>query len=502
MMRVIERRARRPYTGQDAGARMNETIPFVEIPRGRVAYRPVAERLRDYRDVAALRPEPASQEQALRCIGCGVPFCHWSCPLGNHVPDWNGHLAGGEWEKAFRALQATNNLPEVTARVCPALCEPACVLGISWDAVTIRENELAIIEHAFQQGLVRPRPPARRTGKTVAVVGSGPAGLSCADQLNQAGHRVVVFERDDKPGGLLRYGIPDFKLEKWVLDRRLKIWREEGIAFRTGIQVGAAYPAARLREEFDAACLTGGCRTPRDLPIPGRVLGGIHFAMDYLAQSNRRVAGERIPAEASLDARGKRVVVLGGGDTGADCVGTALRQGASRVVQLELLPRPPEQRRPTDLWPDYPATLRTSSSHEEGGTREWSVLTKAFLGEGVRVARLACVRVDWVTGAPTGAPTMREIPGTAFEVDADLVLLALGFTAPERHGWLDELGVQFDARGTVQTDQRCMTAVDGVFAAGDMRRGQSLIVHAIAEGRRAAHHIDRHLMGRSALPLP
>ena len=479
---------------------MNEPVVFLEVPRRETTYRPVAERVKDYRDVTVWRDETQSQQQALRCLNCGLPFCHWSCPLGNAVPTWNKHLADGEWEEAFRALQATNNLPEVTARICPALCEPACVLGICWDAVTIRENELAVIEHAFQQGFVRPRPPTRRTGQSVAVVGSGPAGLSCADQLNQAGHRVVVFERDAKAGGLLRYGIPDFKLEKWVLDRRLSIWKAEGLTFRTGVHVGVTYPVSRLRKAFDAVCLTGGSRVPRDLPIEGRQLRGIHFALDYLTQSNRRVAGERIRADALLDARGKRVVVMGGGDTGADCVGTAHRQGAARVLQLEILPRPPEHRRPDDLWPDYPVILRTSSSHEEGGERDWAVLTKAFRGTEGSVTTMACVRVEWAQPDPASRPVMREIPGTEFELEADLVLLALGFVSPERHGWLDALGVTFDARGNIQTDQRYMTSADGVFSAGDMRRGQSLVVHAISEGRKAAHHIDRYLMGTSSLP--
>lgn len=472
---------------------MKEAIPFLEVKRGAPTSRPVAERITDYREVAVLREEAQSKQQASRCINCGLPFCHWSCPLGNAIPAWNEHLSRGEWEEAFRALQATNNLPEVTARICPALCEPACVLGICWEGVTIRENELAVIEYAFQHGFVRPRPPSRRTGKGVAVVGSGPAGLSCADQLNQAGHRVVVFEREAKIGGLLRYGIPDFKLEKGVLDRRLTIWKAEGITFRTRTHVGVTYPISRLRQEFDAVCLAGGSRVPRDLPIEGRRLRGVYFALDYLAQSNRRVAGERLASDELIDAQGKQVVVIGGGDTGADCVGTAHRQGAARVVQLELLGRPPETRGPRDLWPDYPAIVRTSSSHEEGGKREWAVQTKRFLGEGGRVTKLSCVRVEWVQPDPNSRPVMHELPGSGFEVDADLVLLAMGFLSPEHHGWLDALGVTFDARGNVQTDRRYMTSVDGVFSAGDMRRGQSLVVHAISEGRNVAHHIDQYL---------
>ncbi|HEX9780658.1 MAG TPA: glutamate synthase subunit beta [bacterium] len=480
---------------------MQDFVRFVDVPKRPAAYRPVAERVRDYRDVTVMRGSPDSQAQASRCISCAVAFCHWACPLGNRVPDWNTRAAEGDWAAAYQALAATNNLPEITARVCPAPCEPACVLQISWEGVTIRENELAVIEHAFQQGLVTPRHPRRRTGKSVAVVGSGPAGLSCADQLNQAGYRVVVFERDPAIGGLLRYGIPDFKLEKWVLDRRLALWEQEGIAFRAGVAVGTDYPAGRLLKDFDAVCLTGGARVPRDLPVPGRELAGIHFAMDYLMQSNLRVAGRRGKGRAELSAAGTRVVVIGGGDTGADCVGTAHRQGAARVVQLELLPKPPECRGAGDLWPDWPKILRSSSSHDEGGDREWSVLTKALLGQRGRVDRLSCVRVDWTQADPDGRPVMRELPGTAFEVEGDLVLLAMGFSAAELPEWMRGLGIRADARGAIETDAQYATGAKGVFCAGDMRRGQSLIVHAIRDGRNAAHHIDRYLTGASELPL-
>lgn len=479
---------------------MSEAIPFLDVTRRAPTYRPVAERVKDYRDVVLQCEEPSTQAQAGRCLNCGLPFCHWSCPLGNEVPIWNRHLAEGNWEEAFRTLQATNNLPEVTARICPALCEPACVLGIGWGAVTIRENELAIIEHAFQHGFARPRPPSRRTGKSVAVVGSGPAGLACADQLNSAGHTVVVYERDEKPGGILRYGIPDFKLEKWILDRRLALWQAEGIRFVTRTTVGAQYPASSLRKEFDAVCVAVGSRVPRDMPVEGRALAGVHFAMDYLTQSNRRVAGDPLGSEPLIDARDKQVVVIGGGDTGADCVGTAHRQGARSVTQLEILPKPPEARRPSDLWPDYPQILRTSSSHEEGGQREWSVQTARFLGRDGRVNALECVRVEWSQAPGQPRPVMRQLPGTGMTIAADLVLLAMGFVAPERRPLLDALGVRYDARGNVETDGRGMSAMPGVFAAGDARRGQSLVVWAIAEGRRAAHHIDAYLMGSSKLP--
>lgn len=480
---------------------MEGSITFLTVKRQAPTYRPVGERVKDFRDVSTLRAGAQSQAQASRCLDCGLPFCHWMCPIGNYVPTWNQLMASGRWQEAFQALQATNNIPEVTGRLCPATCEYACVLGIqNGDAVTVRENELAVIEHAFQSGFVQPQPPLKRTGKSVAIVGSGPAGLCCADQLNKAGHAVVVFERDDKLGGLLRYGIPDFKLEKWVVDRRLAIWSAEGIEFITGVHVGAEYPASKFVSGFDAVCLTGGSRAPRELAIEGRSLRGIHLAMAYLVQSNRRVAGERIPEDQLIDANGKRVVVIGGGDTGADCVGTAHRQGAREVIQIELLPRPPERRRPDQRWPDYPTVLRTSTSHEEGGVREWSVLTKQFLGSNGHVTGLSCVRVEWVPQGTTGSPMMRELPGTEFAIGADLVILALGFVSAERHGLLEQLGVLLDQRGNPATDPHDMTSVSGVFAAGDIRRGQSLIAWAVSEGRTAAHHIDRYLMPRSDLP--
>ncbi len=479
---------------------MESPATFLKVKRQAPTHRPVRERLTDFRDVAILRSDTQSREQASRCINCFLPFCHWTCPLGNHVPDWNQALAEGLWERAYRRLQETNNFPEITARICPAMCEAACVLELSWEPVTIRENELAVIERAFQIGLVVAEPPSRRTGKSVAVIGSGPAGLSCADQLNGAGHRVVVFERDTQPGGILRYGIPDFKLEKWVLDRRLKLLEAEGIEFATRTSVGDDYPVASLQKRFDAVCLAVGSRVPRDLPIEGRGLTGIHFAMDYLTQSNRRVAGETISPERLIDAKGQRVVVLGGGDTGADCVGTAHRQGAASVTQLEILPKPPETRRPGDLWPDYPNLLRTSSSHEEGGRREWAVQTRRFLGRNGQVTGLECVRVEWAKAEGTDRPSPKEIPETAFTVDADLVLLAMGFIAPDRHPLLEALGIRANSRGAIDTTPDYQTSVPGVFAAGDARRGQSLVVWAISEGRLAARAIDEYLMGRSDLP--
>src|SRR3990167_9202088 len=413
---------------------MGDPKGFLKLKRESIKYRPVCERIKDFREISIELTDKHAGDQASRCMDCGTPFCHWACPVANFIPEWNELLFTGRWQRAFELLNATNNFPEITGRICPALCEYSCVLGINDDPVTIRENELAIIEKAFKEGFVKPFAPKVRIGKHVAVVGSGPAGLACADQLNKAGHKVVVFERDDKIGGILRYGIPDFKLEKWVLDRRTKIWEAEGIEFVTGAHVGVTHPVADLRREFDAICVAGGARVSRDLHIPGRDLRGIHVAMDYLVQSNRRVTGERIAPERLIDANGKQVVVIGGGDTGADCVGTANRQGARRVVQLEILPQPPVQRGPADLWPDYPKVLRTSSSHEEGVRREWSVLTKAFLGARGSVERLRCIRVDWTQPDLSSAPVMQERPGTEFEVEADLVLLAMGFVSPERQG--------------------------------------------------------------------
>lgn len=480
---------------------MGDIKGFLKIKRKSSEYRPVCERVADYREVAVLRKPEASQEQASRCMDCGTPFCHWGCPVGNYIPEWNDFAFRGHWKKAFELLSATNNLPEITGRLCPYPCEYACVLGINDDPVTIRENELAIIEYAFKRGLVKPNPPKKRTAKKVAVVGSGPAGLSCADQLNKAGHKVLVFERDRKAGGILRYGIPDFKLGKQVIDRRLKILQKEGIEFKTGINVGQDYPVSKLLKDFDAVCLAGGSRAPRDLKIEGRDLKGIHFAMDYLVQSNKLNAGEKIDSGQIINAKGKRVVVLGGGDTGADCVGTANRQGASCVVQIELMPCPSECRTSASAWPKYPMILKTSSSHEEGSQRQWQILTKKFSGQNGSVTKLSCVKVDFSSKDAQGCPVMREVPGSEFEIEADLVILALGFLHPEHSGLVKELGLKLDERGNIKTDSSQMTSRKGVFAAGDMRRGQSWIVWAIAEGRLAAHSIDKYLMAESSLPV-
>lgn len=479
---------------------MGDPKGFLKVKRIKPKYRMVAERLRDYRDVALLHKDEVVQEQASRCMDCGTPFCHWACPIGNYIPDWNDLVYHGHWEQAIDLLQASNNLPEITGRLCPALCEFSCVLGINDDPVTIRENELAIIEHAFKAGLITPHPPKIRTGKKVAVIGSGPAGLACADQLNKAGHHVTVFEKDQKAGGILRYGIPDFKLEKWVIDRRLELYKNEGIEFKTGVNAGVDHPVHKLLKEYDAVCITGGSRDPRDLKVEGRDLKGISFAMDYLMQSNRRASGAKIPADGVIDAKGKKVLVIGGGDTGSDCVGTAHRQGASQVMQIELLPKPSECRTQDFLWPKYPLLLKTSSSYEEGGQREWAVLTKRFLGEKGQVKKLQCVRLDFSQKDAKNCVLMKEIPNTEFVIEADLVVLAMGFVHPEHKGLLEKLKIALDDRGNVKTEANFQTSVPKVFAAGDMRRGQSLIVWAIAEGRTAAHHIDTYLMGRSNLP--
>ena len=480
---------------------MGDPRGFLKSARQISPYRAICERTKDFKEVSVPRSERESQEQASRCMDCSTPFCHWSCPIGNYIPEWNDYMFRGNWKAALALLDATNNLPEITGRICPALCEYACVLGLNDDAVTIRENELSVIESGFKKGLIKPNIISRRTGRKIAVIGSGPAGLSCAAQLNKAGHSVVVFERDKKPGGILRYGIPDFKLEKALIDRRIDIWKKEGIVFETGVNAGIDYPAGKLLDEFDAVCLAGGSRVPRDLKIEGRDLKGIYFAMDYLMQSNAWIAGEKIPKDELIDAKAKKVVVIGGGDTGADCVGTAHRQGAVCVVQIEVLPKPDECRTATYPWPQYPLLLKTTSSHEEGGDRHWAVLTKSFVGEQGSIKKLSCVKVEFSETDGKTCPVMKEISGSAFEIETDLVILAVGFLHPEHSRLLADLNVEFDKRGNVKTGENYMTSVDKVFSAGDMRRGQSLVVWAISEGRRSAYCIDKYLMGESNLPF-
>lgn len=478
---------------------MGEPRGFLKSARQTNAYRQICERIKDYKEVSKLRTDKQSEEQASRCMDCGTPFCHSACPIGNYIPEWNDFMFRAHWKEGIELLEATNNLPEVTGRVCPALCEYACVLGLNDDAVTIRENELSIVEYGFKNNLIKPVRVAKRTRKKVAVIGSGPAGLSCAAQLNRAGHSVVVFERDNLAGGILRYGIPDFKLEKNILDRRIDIWSKEGVVFKTSIDVGKDYPIKKLIEEFDAVCLAGGSRVPRDLKIPGRELEGIHFAMDYLTQSNKRVSGEKIAKSALIDAAGKKVVVIGGGDTGADCVGTAHRQGASCVVQIEVMPQPDTCRNQDSPWPKYPLLLKTTSSHEEGGERHWAVLTRSFEGKAKTLKKLSCIRVEFEKDPVKGCSLMKEISGSEFEIETDLAIIAVGFLYPQRSGLLEGLRVDLDSRGNVGTDSNYMTSVEKVFCAGDMHRGQSLVVWAISEGRRAAYSIDKYLMGESNL---
>jgi glutamate synthase (NADPH/NADH) small chain len=471
---------------------------FITVNRATPERRSVEERVHDWQEVYKNFPVDHLQNQASRCMDCGVPFCHQGCPLGNIIPDWNDLVYRGRWNEAIKRLHATNNFPEFTGRVCPAPCEGSCVLGINADPVTIKQVEVTIIERAFDEGWVQASAPERRTGKKVAVVGSGPAGLAAAAQLNQAGHWVTVFERADRIGGLLRYGIPEFKMEKRILDRRLDILRQEGIAFRVNANVGVNVPVDELRREFDALLLAGGATAPRDLPIPGRNLDGIHFAMDYLPLQNKRCEGDTVDDSQFITAEGKRVVIIGGGDTGADCLGTAHRQGARSVVQLELLPKPPNERALDNPWPNWPNIFRTSSAHEEGGERQYAVLTKTFTGHG-RVQQLHLVHLDFVDDGK-GRKAMKEIPNSDFTIDADLVLLAMGFLGPERKGMLEQLGVAINERGNVTTNTQKMTSVPGIFAAGDMSRGQSLVVWALKEGRDAARFIDKHLMGSTELP--
>jgi glutamate synthase (NADPH/NADH) small chain len=474
---------------------------FLEIHRAKAKTRPVAERVRDWQEVYLPVAEQDSRNQGARCMDCSVPFCHQGCPLGNLVPDWNDLVYRNRWRSAIDRLHATNNFPEWTGRLCPAPCEASCVLSINDDPVTIKSIELSIVERAFDEGWIAPEPPERRSGKRVAVVGSGPAGLAAAQQLNRAGHLVTVFERDDRIGGLLRYGIPEFKMEKRFLDRRLDLLTAEGIVFRAGVHVGVDVTARQLREKFDAVLLAIGATAPRDLRVPGREFGGIHFAMEYLTQQNRRCEGDAVPPAALISAEGRHVVIIGGGDTGADCLGTAHRQGARSVSQLELLPQPPAERAAGNPWPEWPNVFRISPAHEEGGARVYSASTERFSGDADgRVRRLHAAKV--VTVRESGRPVMQRITGSEFTIDADLVLLAMGFLGPEPGGIVADLGVELTPRGTVATDADWMTSVPGVFSAGDAQRGQSLIVWAIAEGRSAAASMDRYLMGASALPAP
>jgi glutamate synthase (NADPH/NADH) small chain len=471
---------------------MGKVTGFLEIDRRDRRYAPASDRIRHYKEFVIPLSEEATRDQAARCMSCGIPYCHTGCPVNNQIPDWNDLVYRSDWEEAARNLHSTNNFPEFTGRVCPAPCEASCTLNLNDNPVTIKTIECAIVDRAFANNWVAPEIAGKKTGKKIAVVGSGPAGLAAAQQLARAGHDVNVFEKNAKPGGLLRYGIPDFKMEKHLIDRRVEQMRAEGVSFYVNVNVGVDLDAATLLLDFDAVILSGGAEKPRDLPIEGRDLSGVHFAMEFLPQQNRRIGREPIHSNEAIIAGAKHVVVIGGGDTGSDCIGTSIRQGALSVTQLEIMPQPPEKENKLLTWPDWPLKLRTSSSQEEGAKRDFSVLTKAFQGKDGVVKKLLCVRLD---------DNLKEIPGSEFEIKADLVLLAMGFVSPIHDGLLQALGVAFDPRGNVAADQVAYaTSVPKVFACGDMRRGQSLVVWAIREGRQAAQAVDSFLMGASLLP--
>ena len=482
---------------------MGNPTGFLEIARQDRPYHKVAARLRNWEEFVLPLPPAETRQQAARCMDCGIPFCHNGCPVNNQIPDWNELVRRDRWRQALENLHSTNNFPEFTGRVCPAPCEAACTLNIDDNPVTIKTIECAIVDRGWEEGWIVPQVPARRTGRRVAVVGSGPAGLACSQQLARAGHAVTLFEKADRIGGLLRYGIPDFKMSKGLIDRRMQQMAAEGVEFRTGVEVGATISVKSLLEGYDAVAMTGGAEWPRDLPVPGRELDGIHFALDFLIPQNKRNAGDdeaRAAPKGTISARGRHVVVIGGGDTGSDCVGTSNRHGALSVTQLEVMPIPPERENKALTWPDWPLKLRTSSSHEEGCERDFAVLTKRAVGRDGRVEALECVRVEWMKG-PDGRMSMQEVPDSAFRLRADLVLLAMGFLGPRRVGMVEESGVALDPRGNVQaTMADYKTSVPKLFAAGDMRRGQSLVVWAIREGRQCARAIDEMLMGVSLLP--
>jgi glutamate synthase (NADPH/NADH) small chain len=482
---------------------MGKPTGFLEVERVDRGYEKPAARKKSWREFVHPLPEPALRAQASRCMDCGIPFCHEGCPVNNLIPDWNNLVYRDQWRQALVVLHSTNNFPEFTGRICPAPCEASCTLNIDDNPVTIKTIECAIVDRGWQEGWITPQVPARRTGKRVAVVGSGPAGMACAQQLARAGHAVTLFEKADRIGGLLRYGIPDFKMEKWLIDRRGEQMAAEGVECRTSVEVGSDISIEQLLTEYDAVALTGGAELPRDLEVPGRDLDGIHFAMDFLPQQNKRVAGdpeEKAAPEGTITAAGKHVVVIGGGDTGSDCIGTSNRQGAASITQLEILPRPPDREDKALVWPDWPVKLRTSSSQEEGCERDWAVLTKRALGSNGHVEALECVRVEWLQD-PHGRWMMQEVPNSSFELKADLVLLAMGFLGPRRAGMVEQSGLKLDPRGNVAANTLdYQTSLPKVFAAGDMRRGQSLVVWAIREGRQAARAVDLHLMGTTNLP--
>jgi glutamate synthase (NADPH) small chain len=471
---------------------MGKVTGFLEIDRADRRYAQASDRIRHYREFMLPLSEETTRNQAARCMNCGIPYCHNGCPVNNQIPDWNDLVYRGDWEEASRNLHTTNNFPEFTGRVCPAPCEASCTLNLQDSSVTIKTIECAIVDRAWAEGWIKPEAPSQKTGKRIAVVGSGPAGLACAQQLARVGHEVHLYERNAKPGGLLRYGIPDFKMEKRHIDRRIAQMRDEGVVFHCNMQVGRDIAAKALVDDYDAVALAGGAEAARDLPVPGRDLAGVHFAMDFLPQQNRRVSGEPIGSNEPISATGKHVVVIGGGDTGSDCIGTSIRQGAVKVTQLEIMPMPPKAEDKMSTWPNWPLKLRTSSSHEEGAERDFAVVTNSFEGENGAVTALNCIRVDG---------KMKPVPGSDFQLKADLVLLAMGFVSPKHEGMLSDLGVALDKRGNVEANViNYASSLSKVYACGDMRRGQSLVVWAIREGRQCASAIDKALMGATVLP--
>jgi glutamate synthase (NADPH/NADH) small chain len=484
---------------------VGKTTGFKEYPRDNGSYKPADTRIKNFDDIFIPLDEEALRIQAARCMDCGIPFCSNNCPLGNIIPDFNDLVYHGQWKKALEVLHVTNNFPEFTGKICPALCEGGCVLGIIKDPITIEHIELAIAEKGWKEGWIKPMPPAIKTDKKVAIIGSGPAGLAAAQQLARVGHDVTVFERADAIGGCMRYGIPDYKLPKSYIDRRVSQMEAEGVVFKTNANVGVDIKVDDIKAEFDVICLTGGSTEPRDLMISGRDLDGIHFAMEFLPQSNKRVAGGEIPADISITAKDKKVIVIGGGDTGSDCIGTSIRQGATSVTQLELLPVPPKERDASQPWPMFPRLEKISSSHDEAvaayatDIRQFSIATKSFEGKDGKVTAINCIKLEWITPEGGGRPQMKEIEGSEFKLEADLVLFAMGFLHPEHTGMLDDLGVTYDNRGNVATDASYSTGIPKVFSAGDMRRGQSLVVHAIADGRKLAKEVDLYLMGETNL---
>ena len=479
---------------------MGKPTGFMEIARRDRTYAPAAERLEHYNEFTIPLTEPEARQQGARCMDCGIPYCHSGCPVNNIIPEWNDMVYQGEWKEALRILHSTNNFPEFTGRICPAPCEASCTLNITEQPVTIKTIEVTIVEKGWAEGWIVPRIAKHRTGKTVAVVGSGPAGMACAQQLARAGHSVVLYEKNARIGGLMRYGIPDFKMEKNLIDRRMAQMRAEGVEFRSNSHIGVSIPIEEIQEKFDAVVLTGGAEHPRDMPVPGRELDGVHFAMEFLTQQNRRLNDEPIGNRPEILATGKHVIVIGGGDTGSDCVGTSNRQGAASVTQLEIMPKPPEHEDKALTWPDWPLKLRTSSSHDEGCERDWEVLTKRIREKDGKIDALELVRVTWQADE-NGAMNMVEVPDSVYELKADLVLLAMGFVHPVKTGMLENMDVELDGRGNVNADTvDYATSIPGVWSAGDMRRGQSLVVWAIREGRQCARSVDQALMGSTVLP--